>query len=120
MRKHVLLSGLIAGIMLASASAADAQRAFKARPFDPNASTQTATDYSQFDPNVQIGKILKNTEMLLQQVQQLQQRLDDTQKQLDLIEGRGKATALYMNSGTGESVGPMITEIRDRVRKLDN
>ena len=119
MRKHVLLNGLIVGIMLASASAADAQRAFKARPFDPNASTQTATDYSQFDPNVQIGKILKNTEMLLQQIQQLNDRLDETQKELGLIEGRVRSTAMYMNSGTGESVGPMITEIRDRVRKMD-
>jgi len=120
MRSYVLISGFVGAMMLMTATAANAQRAYKARPFDPNASTQMSVDVSQFDPNVQIGKILKNTEMLLQQVQQLQQRLDDTQKQLDLIEGRGKATALYMNSGTGESVGPMITEIRDRVRKLDN
>ena len=78
-----------------------------------------SVDVSQFDPNVQIGKILHNTEALLQQIQQLNDRLDAAQKQIDFLEGRTKATAQYMNSGTGESIGPMITEIRDRVRKMD-
>ena len=114
MRKHILLSGLIAGIMLANASAADAQRAYKARPFDPNASTQMAVDVSQYDPNVQIGEILRTTKMLVQQNEQLRNELGALQAKLEKIEGRTESIGKILITGTGETIGSMVRKIKDK------
>lgn len=121
MRKQVLLSGLTAMSIIFGATAAEAQRdqVYKSRKSSTIDNSQLAIDVSQFDPNVQIGEILRTTKMLVQQNEQLRQDLNRAMEKLEFIEARTKATAAYMNSGSGESIGPMIREIRDKVRGMD-
>ena len=118
MRKQVLLSGLTAASIIFGATAAEAQRdsVYKSRKSatagDP---TQLSVDVSQYDPNVQIGEILRMTKMLMQQNEQLRSELTDMQRQLDTIEARGKAIGNSLNTTTGETIGSMVVKIKDKI-----
>jgi len=117
MRKQVLLSSLTAASIIFGSTAAQAQRdqIYKSRKSSPIDQTQMAIDVSQFDPNVQIGEILRMTKMLVQQNEQLRGELTEMKRQLDTIEARGKAIGNSLNTTTGETIGSMVAKIKDRV-----
>jgi hypothetical protein len=117
MRKQVLLSGLTAALIVFGATAAQAQRdqVYKSRKSSTIDNSQMAIDVSQFDPNVQIGEILRMTKMLVQQNEQLRSELTDMQRQLDTIEARGKAIGNSLNTTTGETIGSMVVKIKDKI-----
>ena len=117
MRKCVLLSGLAAGLIVFGGTAAQAQRdsVFKSRKSSTIDQSQMAIDVSQFDPNVQIGEILRTTKMLVQQNEQLRGELTEMQRKLDGLEARGKAISNSLNPGTGETIGSMVNKIKLKV-----
>ena len=118
MPKQLLLSSLTAASIIFGATAAEAQRdsVYKSRKSatagDP---TQLSVDVSQYDPNVQIGEILRTTKMLVQQNEQLRADLDALQAKLDKIEGRTESIGRILITGTGETIGSMVHKIKDKV-----
>lgn len=117
MRKQVLLSSLTAASIIFGSTAAQAQRdqVYKSRKSSPIDQTQMAIDVSQYDPNVQIGEILRTTKMLVQQNEQLRADLDALQAKLDKIEGRTESIGRILITGTGETIGSMVHKIKDKV-----
>ena len=117
MRKFALLGGLAATMIVFGASAAEAQRdsVFKSRKSSTIDQSQMSIDVSQFDPNVQIGEILRTTKMLAQQNQQLMQEMSAAQQKIDELQGRLKAISNSLNPGTGETIGSMVNKIKLKV-----
>jgi hypothetical protein len=117
MRKHFLLCGLAAGIISLAASGAEAQGRYKPRSSDPNAPdpTQMSIDVSQYSPEAQMGKVLRNTEMLVQQNQQLTRDLSTAMQKIDELEGRLRSISNVLTTGSGELIGSMVHKIKNKV-----
>ena len=118
MRNHFLLSALAAGVISFGSTAADAQsRVFKPRSSNPNAPdpTQLSTDVSQYSIEAQVGKIARNTDLLVRENSELRQELATTTAKLDQMEKRLESISRILTTGTGESIGSMVNKIRLKV-----
>ena len=119
MRKFALLGGLAATMIVFGASAAEAQRESVFKPRKPSSGasdpTQLSIDVSQYSPEAQMAKMLRNTEVLVQQNQQLMQEMSAAQQKIDELEGRLRAISNSLNTGTGETMGSMVNKIKLKV-----
>ena len=121
MRRQILMTLFAAGIAVSFASGAGAQsRETVFRPFRPTNSNgtppaeQTSNMY-KLTPEGEMDTLVSSMNQLLHQNQELKSELDDTKTQLNQMQRRLESLANILTTGSGESIGSMVHQIRDKV-----